>query len=67
MVCGLDHSGSQPFNYSSVYTSTCRFAERAVLRFFTHHFMCTTSDVQSLHVVHRPPMSPARPKCLALN
>ena len=51
----------EPCTYNFVeYTSTCKFGKRAGLHFFTHHFMCTTctSDIQSLHVAHRPPMSP---------
>ena len=57
------------FLYSSVNTSTCRFAERAVLRFFrdrftlrVHHY--TEPVYSSLTTASR--VAPARPKMLSI-
>ena len=57
------------FLYSSVYTSTCRFAERAVLRFFRDRFtLCVHHYTEP--VAHWPPpvgSLPLAQKCLALH
>ena len=52
---------------SSVYTTTCRFSERAVLRFVTGPLIVIHQiyRVCSSYVTNR--VAPARPKCLALH
>ena len=50
---------------SSVYTSTCRFAERAVLRFATGHLIVSYIRCTESHATNR--IAPGRPKCLALH